>query len=178
VPVTVIQAEEGTPPEGEEGICWVLIPTQRLEDAAQAAQQVRYDAKRWGIERLHYTLKSGLRAERLPSDDARSLTHCLAAYSIVAWRLLYLLQRARSEPEAPAAAVLTAAENAVLTAHSGRKVPTVRQAVVEIARLVGYEVYRTAPPPGVKRLWLGMRRLEGMVVAWRLQAGSLPESHF
>jgi hypothetical protein len=109
----------------------VLIPTQRLEDAAQAAQQVQYYARRWGNER-----------------------------------------------EAPAAAVLTAAEIAVLTAHSGREVRTVRQAVVEIARLVGYEVYRTAPPPGVKRLWLGMRRLEGMVVAWRLQAGSLPESHF
>jgi hypothetical protein len=55
---------------------------------------------------------------------------------------------------------------------------TRRQAVVEIERLVGYEVYRRAAPPGVKRLWLGMRRLEGMVVGWRLQAGSLPESHF
>ncbi len=38
----------------------------------------------------------------------------------------------------------------------------------EIAILGGYQYYRTAPPPGVKSLWLGWITLTGMVAGWRL----------
>jgi hypothetical protein len=34
--------------------------------------------------------------------------------------------------------------------------------------LAGYEPYRNAPPPGVKRLWRGYRRLEDLVAGYRL----------
>jgi len=77
------------------------------------------------IERLHYTLKSGLRAERLQIDDAESLSHALALYYVVACRLLQLTYLARHAPERPAAEVLHPAELAVLAAAEGKPIHTV-----------------------------------------------------
>jgi hypothetical protein len=166
--VRVLEAREEQPPAGETAVSWTLLTTLPVTTPAEAARVVGYYARRWLIERLHFTLKSGLRAERLQIDDARSLSHCLALYYVVAWRLLQLTYLAREDPERPAADVLAAAEIAVLEAAAKKPVRTLVEAVREIAILGGYQYYRTAPPPGVKSLWLGWRYLTGLVQGWRL----------
>ena len=168
ITVRVLEAREEAPPAGETVASWTLLTTLPGVTLADASRVVGYYARRWLIERLHFTLKSGLRAERLQIDDARSLSHGLALYYVVAWRLLQLTYLAREDPERPAADVLAAEEIAVLEATAKKSLPTLAEAVREIAILGGYQYYRTAPPPGVKTLWLGWRYLTGLVQGWRL----------
>lgn len=170
----VIQALELDPPAGEPPIHWVLITTEAVVDFASACQMVGYYARRWVIERLHFTLKSGLRAERLQIDDAVSLKHALAVYYVVAWRLLHLTYLARERPDAPASEAFEADELTVLAAATKREVATVWEAVLAVAELGGWERYRTAPPPGVKSLWVGWITLRGMVRGYQLALASLP----
>ena len=169
--VWVIQAREVEVPPGQEPIHWVLLTTEQVPDLETACRMVYYYSRRWVIERLHYTLKSGLRAERLQIDDARSLGHALTVYYVVAWRLLHLTYLARERPEQPAGTVLEADELAVLQRAAKRAVETVREAVLAIAELGGWQRYRTAPPPGVKSLWVGWITLRGMVQGYRLALG-------
>lgn len=168
LPIRVLEVREETPPAGETAVSWTLLTTLPVTTLADAGRVVGYYARRWLIERLHFTLKSGLRTERLQIDDARSLSHALALYYVVAWRLLQLTYLAREDPDQPAAEVFAAEELLVLEAATKKSVRTVAEAVREIAILGGYQSYRTAPPPGVKSLWLGWRYLTGLVEGWRL----------
>jgi hypothetical protein len=174
IPAWVVCATEVEPPAGEKPVHWVLLGTMPVETLDEACRMLGYYARRWVIERLHYTLKSGLGAERLQIDDAVSLSHALALYYVVAWRLLHLTYTAREDPDGPAAEILDEDAVAVLIAATGRRVETARDAVTEIARLGGYQPYRSAPPPGVKVLWQGQIRLESMVIGWRLARGHAP----
>jgi hypothetical protein len=173
-PVRILCATEIAPPAGEKPIQWILVTTLPGGTEADACRIVRYYACRWVIERWHYTLKSGCRVERLQIDDAASLKNALAVYGVVAWRLLWLTQLARVEPEQPAGAVVGAEERAVLEQASGRRVETVREVVRGIARLGGFAGSPSEGEPGVKSLWLGLRRFEAMVEGWRLAFQSLP----
>jgi hypothetical protein len=170
----VIQALEKDPPAGAEPIRWLLLTTVEVADLDGAREMVRLYTLRWPIERLHYTLKSGLKAESLQIDDAHSLAHCLAVYYIVAWRLLYITHLAREAPNAPPTTVLTELEVQVLEATSGKKIGTLEIAVREIAKLGGYEHYPSKKlPPGVKVMWWGLQRLEAMVCGWQAALRSM-----
>jgi hypothetical protein len=174
VALWAILAVEPEPPAGVEPICWLLLTTVAVPDLGAAVEMLEQYALRWTIERLHYTLKSGLKAESLQIDDAHSLAHCLATYYIVAWRLLYVTHLARETPQAPATTVLTELEVQVLESVSGRPVTTLEIAVREIAKLGGYEHYRNKRlPPGVKVMWWGLQRLDAMVSGWMAALNSL-----
>jgi hypothetical protein len=171
--VWVIQARELDPPAGEPPIHWVLATTEPVPDFTAACQMLGYYARRWVIERLHFTLKSGLRAERLQIDDADSLKYALAVYYVVAWRLLHLTYLGRERPEMPADEAFEADELAVLAAATQRQVETLGEAILAVAELGGWQRYRTAPPPGVKSLWVGWITLRGMVQGYRLALSSV-----
>lgn len=174
VPLWAILAVEPEPPAGIPPLRWLLLTTLAVDDLAAATEMIAHYAQRWTIERLHYTLKSGLKAESLQIDDAHSLSHCLATYYIVAWRLLYVTHQARETPDAPPTTVLTELEVQVLESVCGRKLPTLELAVREIAKLGGYEHYQNKRlPPGVKVMWWGLQRLEAMVSGWAAALKSL-----
>jgi hypothetical protein len=174
----VILVTETAPPAGVAPVEWVLLTTLPVPDGETACEMVRHYARRWTIERLHYTLKTGLRVERLQHDTVTALMHALALYYVVAWRLMYLTHLARTDPERPAAGLLAPDELAVLTQVTAQPVTTVRQAVRAIAQLGGFEDYRRAPEPGVKVVWQGLRRLAAMTEGWRLaHAAICPTYH-
>lgn len=176
VALWVIQAAELEPPEGVAPLHWLLVTTAAVRTLEEAVEILEAYTLRWTIERLHYTLKSGLKAESLQIDDAHSLAHCLATYYLVAWRLLYATYLARETPAAPATVVFTELEVQVLESVSGKPVPTLELAVREIARLGGYEYYRNKPlPPGVKVMWWGLQRLDAMVSGWQAALRSVQE---
>jgi hypothetical protein len=166
--VWVVEAQEKEPPLGTEGVKWVLISTLAVHDVPDAEQLVHYYARRWVIEQLHLVLKSGLRIERLQFDDATSLKHALALCYTVAWRILYVRDVARFLPDLPAQEAVSAAELEVLEAVEQKSLPTVRAAVRAVAHLAGFPRYPSAGEPGVKSLWEGFRRLEGMLLGWEL----------
>jgi len=174
--VWVVRATEVHPPAGEAGLDWVLVSTLPIADETGARQLVQYYALRWRIERLHYTLKSGCEVEELQHDTAEALEKALALYYVVAWRLLWLTYTARATPERPAAELLAPEEVAVLRRATKQAVETAPQAVRAIARLAGWRGYRSAPDPGVKMLWQGLRRLTDLVEGWRLATSQPPEA--
>jgi hypothetical protein len=164
----LIDALEQSPPEGEPPIHWVLVTTMPITSPADACRMVRYYAMRWMIERLHYVLKSGCNVERLQIDDVHRLRNALAMYYLVAWRLMYLTYLARTAPNTPAASAMSRDEITVLSRATRREVRTIADAVLAIATLGGYQHYGKAPPPGPKRLWIGLKRLEDMTAGWLL----------
>lgn len=162
--------EETAAATGSQRVCWTLLCSEPILDADTAWQMVQFYARRWQVERLHFTLKSGLRAEKLQFDDAASLMKALALLYVVAWRLLWLLHISRQEPQTPSAAILEPTALSVLNAVSRRTIKTAAEALLEIGKLGGHEHYRNGPPPGIKSLWLGLRRLDDIVIGFQLGA--------
>jgi IS4 transposase len=153
--------EEENPPSPESGVRWVLLTTLPLETEEQAWEIVRWYSLRWQIERFHYTLKSGLGVEKLQLETANRLLRALATYSIVAWRLMALTYAVRLTPEAPAQTVLSSQEIQLLQRkfdlrRRSRKPPTLREAMIWVARLGGFLARKGDGLPGLKTLWRGM----------------------
>jgi hypothetical protein len=166
--VSILCATERNPPAGVKAIQWILTRTTRVTSAAEACQSIQFYARRWVIERWHFTLKSGCRVERLQFDDVTALKHGLAIYGVVAWRLLWMTHLARTDPEQPAQVVLNEVERHVLERATRRVVATVRDAVRAIAKLGGFAGSPSQGEPGVKSLWLGWRQLEAMIAGFHL----------
>ena len=164
----VVAATEATPPEGVEAIEWILLTTCAVPDAATASLLVGYYARRWLIERFHYVLKSGLGFERLQVDTLVGLQKALSLFTIVAWRLLFLLYLARNKPHAPAEAAVSFLEKQVLEQMQGQPLDTVAEVVMAVARLAGFRPVPSAAVPGVKSLWLGWRKLADVLVGYQL----------
>ena len=171
----VIRAAEETPEEGvKEPVEWVLLTTLDKDLEPSAGRVIEYYTKRWVIEEWHFTLKSGQQVERLQVEGLEPLKKAVALLGVAAWQVQYLTKLARQDPERPAEEVLSPDELAVLRAVAPKPVETVWSAVCEIARLVGYQPYRNAPPPGVKRMWQGLLRLHAMLDGWHLARGLSP----
>jgi hypothetical protein len=160
-----IAFEQGDPQAGGrvERLSWTLITTLPVSSASEAQKIVEYYTRRWVIERLHLTLKSGIGIERLQFDDVNTLSNALAVCWIAAWRILWLTYQARESPNQPSSTVLEEDEEAVLEYVEGKTIATVKEAITAIAKLGGYRPSPKAAPPGVKALWTGLRKLEGMV---------------
>jgi hypothetical protein len=167
--VWIVQASEKDAPEGAEPLSQTLLTTKEIVDFDQARTIVGYYAKRWIIETLHFTLKTGcLNVERLQFDDYHTLANALAFYYVVAWQVLRLMHWSREHPDEPADRHLAQDELALLRRTSKKPVQTMRQAMTAVARLGGYVYYPKAGPPGVKLLCAGQSRLNDMVTAIRL----------
>lgn len=177
--LTVILAEEESPPEGQKPVCWWLATTLPITTLAEAIRAVQWYARRWLVERYHYVLKSGCRIERLQLETAARLDRALATYAIVAWRLLGLTYEARHHPEESCETVLPREEWEVLHRVVSKKEPvpshppTLREAVRQIARLGGFLARKHDGEPGVKTIWRGLRRLEDLVTGYKLSRANV-----
>ena len=94
----VVLAEEEHPPENEKAVRWLLLSTMPIEDYAGACECLRRYSLRWLIERYFYALQTGCRVERLQLEAGERIERAVATYSIVAWRLLWLMYESRRDP--------------------------------------------------------------------------------
>ena len=176
IKVQAVLAEEEKPPPGEKAISWLLLTTLPVANYQEASDCLEKYAHRWLIERFHYVLKSGCRVEELQLETAERMAKALATYSIVAWRLLWLTYEARKNPEKKSDEVLEPEEWQVLSLVTQKKsklpkqIPTLREAVRQIALLGGFLGRKGDGEPGVKTLWRGWQRLKDMVFGWQLIA--------
>jgi hypothetical protein len=172
--LTAILAEEEHPPPGQKPVRWWLLTTLPIATLADAMQAVRWYARRWLVERYHFVLKSGCQVEKLQLGTAQRLERALATYAVVAWRLLWLTYEARQAPDASCETVLPREQWQVLhcvvnkTDTVPATPPSLREAVRQIARLGGFLARKGDGEPGVKTIWRGLRRLEDLVVGYRL----------
>jgi hypothetical protein len=144
-----------------------------IADAEQAAVAVQYYARRWQIERFHFVVKSGCQVEKLQMDRASFLQKAMSLYSVVAWWLLYLTYLARVAPETPAESVMEPSLIAVVSAGERQAVRTVSALVMAVARQGGFRRLPSAPNPGVRSLWIGLRRLYDRYQGWQLAMQSV-----
>lgn len=177
-PALTLQAiwvHEPQPPPGIEPLSWMLLTDLPILTAAQAWEKVEWYARRWGIEEWHRTLKSVCKVEQREFKTARHLERVLAFDLISAWRILALLKLGRVLPQVPAALIYTPEEIELLT-HSQKKSShpiaelTLQEANRLTAKLAGWWGRRGDGEPGAETLALGLRRLQDMVLGYRLHS--------
>lgn len=160
-----------TPPgeKKEEPIEWILLYSGQISSFEDAMRCIDYYTQRWKVERFHYTLKSGLKIERLQFDDAVSLGNAIGVYSVVAWRIMWVTYYGRLQPDSPATEVLNEQSCEVLEAATHQKITTAKEVVYAIGKLGGFQGgTRKYREPGLKSMWQGWLRLEAMEEGWRL----------
>lgn len=176
-----LSAREENPPAGQSPIDWLLgstLPIRCLEDALRS---LTWYLHRWRIEQFHYVLKSGCRIERLQLETAESMKTAIATFSIVAWRLSWLTYEARRQPEAACTRVLDEEtwQVAYRVLHPRDPLPSTPPSLSEvtrwIARLGGFLGRKHDGQPGVATLWRGWRRLEDLLIGYRLAANIAPQ---
>ncbi len=176
IEVQVILAEEENPPENIEAISWLIITTLPVNSFEDAIQIIIWYSYRWLIERYHYVLKSGCKLEELQLQTGERLQRALATYSIVAWRLLWLIYESRVNPDMQCDTVLEEDEwkalciemyNKGVLKEIPNKPPSFQEAVKYIAMLGGFLARKSDGNPGVKTLWRGYRKLQEKVGFWR-----------
>jgi hypothetical protein len=168
--------EEISPPPGEAPVRWLLATTLPIEDLAAAIRCVTYYVRRWLIERFHYTLKSGCLVEQRRFEMFGNVCRAVACFSIVAWRLLWLLTEARHHPQQPCTQVLSTPEWEALEAVAQQRYrrvrrgqpPTLGEAIELIGKLGGHTGRKRDGPPGIKTLWRGLNRLSDITTGWLL----------
>lgn len=174
VRVGAILAKEEHPPPGVEAVEWLLLTTLPLSTREEAVEYVHWYSVRWQIEVWHKVLKSGCRIESRQLGTAERLERCLCLYSIIAWRLLYLLMFSRHVPEAACTVLLEQAEWEALYCHVHKRrgvpsvAPSLSQAVFWIAQLGGYLGRKGDGPPGVTVLWRGLQSLQDITQMYRI----------
>ena len=173
-PITLqaILVTEVDPPKTVEPISWLLLTTLEITNIEDVKKYVLWYSYRWLIERYHYVLKSGCGMEKLQLETAKRLEMALATYSIVAWRLLWLIYEARCHPDSSCEQVLEDYEWQALYAtihkciYPHKTPPTLAQVVRWIAQLGGFLGRKGDGEPGVKVLWRGLSRLHDIVQGW------------
>ncbi|WP_397568394.1 IS4 family transposase [Schlesneria sp. T3-172] len=168
--LNVVLIEEPSPPEGQQPIQWILLTTLPIDNLEQVQLIVKYYGIRWQIEVYFKTLKSGCRIEERYFEEMDRLLNCVAVYSIVAWKILYLCRLSQQCPDLDCEVVFEPCEwkPVYMVTHNNvlpQSPPTLNEMVRMIASLGGY-VMRSKTQPGSQTLWLGLQRLHDLSQAW------------
>jgi len=157
---------ERDPPANTEAVEWLLltnVPTTTLEEALERA---RWYSARWGIEVFHRTLKTGCRIEDRQLGFRARLENCLAIDLVMAWRVYYLTMLGRVEEELPCTVFFQDPEwKALYTWHHHttevpEKPPSLKEAVLWIAKKGGFQGRKADGHPGTEVLWHGLQKLD------------------
>ena len=143
----------------KEAATWYLLTSLPIDTREQVIRVTQFYALRWQVERFHYTLKSGaLQVEKLQFDDIHTLVNALAFYSVVGWQLLALTHAIRKNSDQRAQAVFDESEVLLLQKVSSKKIVSIREAVLALAKLIGFAPSKKQPFPGVKVLATALER--------------------
>lgn len=168
--VNVVLCEEVNPPEGEEAISWMLVTTLPIDTDDQVQQVIASYCVRWQIECYFRTLKSGCRIEHRRFEHVDRILNCLAFYSVIAWRVMYVCHLGRQCPEMDCEVIFEPSEWKSVYTIVGLSIPEVgcpslNELVRAIARLGGF-IDRPKNDPGTQTLWVGLQRCYDLSNAW------------
>ena len=170
ITVNVVLCEEVNPPDGEDAISWMLVTTLPIETDEDVQRIISAYCVRWQIEVFFRTLKSGCRIERRRFENLDRVLNCLAFYSVVAWRLMYVCYLGRECPEIDCEVIFEPSEwKSVYTIldieFPAEGCPSLNELVRAIARLGGF-IDRPKNHPGTQTLWIGLQRSYDLSNAW------------
>jgi len=170
----LLAREEGTTPDREKPLDWLLITNADVNDMHDAELVLTGYAARWRIEEFHKAWKSGVcKTEDTLLRSAENVERFARITAAAAIRVVRLSYLARNAPTVKAAIELSDIERRALSilAKKRRYVKhtpnhdaiTVAQCVEWIARLGGYTGRSSGGPPGFITLQRGLERLEPFV---------------
>ena len=170
VTLNVVLAEETNPPDGAEPIQWILATTLPIDNVEQVQQIISYYSVRWQIEIFYRTLKSGCRIEDRQFETLDRILNCLAVYSIIAWKIMYLSRIGCECPDLCCEIIFEPSEwkSVYMTVRHEdppSTPPTLNEMIRMIASLGGY-VLRKSTQPGPQTLWFGLQRVHDLSTAW------------
>lgn len=170
ITVNVVLCEEPNPPEGEDPISWLLVTTLPIKTDEEVQQIISGYCIRWQIEVFFRTLKSGCRIERRRFEAIDRVLNCLAFYSMVAWRVMFVCHLGRDCPEMDCEVIFETSEWKSVYSVLGRKIPeqgcpSLNEVVRAIAQLGGF-IDRPKDNPGTQTLWVGLQRAYDLSNAW------------
>jgi len=166
VDLWAVQLWEPAPPEGVEAVDWMLLTNVPTTTYAEALERARWYAARWGIEVYHRTLKTGCQIEDRQLGYRARLEHCLAIDMVVAWRVYYLTWLGRGEADLPCTVFFQDPEWKALyswyhhTVEVPETPPSLKEAVVWIAKKGGFLGRASDGDPGVEVMWHGLQKLD------------------
>ena len=170
VTMNVVLAEESDPPGGATPIQWLLATTLPIDNPEQVKRVVSYYSTRWQIEVYFRTLKSGCRIEGRQFETLDRLLNCLAVYSIIAWKIMYLCRLGRESADLNCEIIFEPSEwkSVYMTVRHEdppSDPPSLNEMIRMIASLGGY-VLRASTQPGTQTLWYGLQRVHDLSTAW------------
>lgn len=159
VEVTCVIAREVHPPAGVTPVEWRLLTNRRVDTLADASQLIDWYRARWEIEVFFNVLKNGCEVEAMQLSAIDRLERALALYMVVAWRIAYLMRKARTCPDLDAALFFDADEIRaayVLNKKLPPPTPTLNEVLRMIAQVGGFLARKSDGEPGVKTIWRGL----------------------
>ena len=175
VEVLAILVSEPCPPRDCQPLDWLLMSSDGEATAEDALRTVARYERRWLIEEFFKVLKRSTKLLDRRLRDAASLENCLVFEAVQAWKVFDITRLARERPGAPAADSFTEVERKVLNAmlnverilpaalRDRPPPPTIRETVVNLARLAGFVPSKRQPLPGDAILWNAWKVLKPMV---------------
>lgn len=166
-PVTAVWArEQGTTPDAEEPIDWLLFTNHPVASLQDAFRVIASYAMRWRVEEFHRTWKRGdIDIESTQLKSASSVSIWATILAAVAVRIERLKQLARFHGTRPAAIDLSPHEiQALMLLRFGAQPqpqppPTIAQAVAWLAEMGGWAGKYSGKPPGATVIARGLRHL-------------------
>ena len=174
----IIHAAEIDAPDHREPLLRKLITNVEVASFEQAVERLESDARRWRIETVFKTLKTGCRIEKIRLTTADRLANCIALACITAWRIFWMTMLRRAEPVDDPAAVFTDMDLTLLARTAVAKTASqshdLEFCLTAVARLDAYLARRRDPPPGTTVLWRGFSRLADLVIGFEaaIRSGS------
>lgn len=171
VSINIIHCKEINAPSDEEKIERYLLTNFPIHDVETAIEVVRWYLCRWEIELFFKVLKSACTVEELQFDTFKATSKCIALYSIVAWRILYLTMLGRSCPDIECSIVFQPNEwqsvySIVTKRPPPKRPPTLNEIILMIAKLGGFLGRKSDKYPGAKVIWIGIQRMKDFTLAW------------
>ncbi len=173
----VVRASEQDFANCKKSIDWVLLTTIKVDSVEKAIECVRWYKMRWLIERYHYVLKSGCQVEELQLEQPDRIEKAVTIYSSVACRLLNMTYLSRKNSKKSAEKILTQDQWEALCVFISRKPtppkkpPTIKEAILMLAKIGGFLARKGDGEPGVKIIWQGLRRIDDITDTYTIFKG-------
>ena len=169
VSINAVLCIEENPPADAEPVVWLLLTTLPIEKE-EVLEVIKYYLCRWEIETFFNVLKNGCKVEERGLQTMERLKNTLALLMIVAWRVMFLMNLGRQEGNRLCGEVFEDAEwmsvCSILNKEEPRKPPSLREFMIMVGRLGGYQPRKS--PPGVKVIWEGLKRMADYALMWEM----------
>jgi len=182
VTVRFVEVIEENPPKDMEPVHWLLLTTHKIETVADAWRIVGWYKQRWIIEQFFRVLKSqGLKIEDSNLQTAQRLEKLVAIAAKAAAIVIQLVQARDSRDHQPAGLAFSASEIDALAALNQslegktllQKNPHTKASLAWaawiIAKLGGWDGYKSSRPPGPITFHDGLAQFRAMAAGWALR---------